>query len=532
MIFTLHRYIFRELFRIFILATISLTGILSLGYILSPIQEYGIGPAQVLHLIGYVLPIMLTVVLPIAALFSASLVYGRFASDNEIDACRASGISFMTLVYPGIALAMMVAIANLLLSFYVVPNFVKRAEKSFKDDASTIFFRNIQRKGFYAVDKGYIVLADKADPQNEMLFGIIVIGMKNGRVDDMITAERAKVKFLTRHGDNEVHIITENTMQSSSAGKQGAFSERFVIVRQFPPLMADNIKFKKIDDMKRIYDNPMEFGPIRAKAYEAYSYFTAELLLKNIRQSITGKENGYCRLTNDSGFVEFKAKDSTIKDSKKIELSGDVEVIEHDPAGRVLRSSKCQTAYLYIEGDELSPTLTFMLNNAKWKHADGSEGFGQMSIRGLLMPPAVDKYLIEDVLKAVDPAYTKKALLPSANVDAKLVSLQKRLNNEINSTRSDIQAEKHSRLVFGIGCLPLIMIGIGLGVIRKGGHLLSAFGVSSIPAAVLIIFIMSGKQLTKNQTVNAEDQGVILMWAGLALLFLLSIAVYRRLLRN
>jgi lipopolysaccharide export system permease protein len=532
MVFTLHRYIFRELFRIFILATITLTGILSLGSILRPIQEYGIGPGQVLHLLGYFLPIMLTFVLPIAALFAASLVYGRFASDNELDACRASGISFMTLVYPGIALAVMVAMANLLLSFHVMPNFVKRAEKSFKNDASAILFRNIQRKGYYALDKGYILLADRADPQNELLSGVIVTGMKDGRIDDLITAERAKVKFISRHGDNEVHIIAENTMQWNSTSKEGMFSEYFRFVRRFPSLMADSIKFKTIDDMKRIYDDPMRFEPVRTIAYDTYDYFATELLLDNIRKSLSGQENGVCRFAGNLGFVELRAKNCQIKETKKIELTDDVEVIEYDTDSQILRTSNCQVAILHIEGDELSPTLTLMLNNAKWKHADGSEGFGQQPIRGLLMPQAVDKYLIADVLKAVDADEMKKAFGPSGKPSPTLSGLQRQLQYQINDTKSDIQAEKHSRLVFGIGCLPLIMIGIGLGVIRKGGHLLSAFGVSAVPAAVLIIFIMAGKQLTKNQSVQAENSGIILMWAGVFLLFVLSVVVYRKLLKN
>ena len=130
MVFILHRYIFREAFRVFVLATIALMLMMSLGSILRPVQEYGVGPRQVIHLMGYFLPITLTFVLPMAALFASALVYGRFASDNELDACRASGISLLTLVYPGLALAITVAIVNLLLSFHVMPAFVHLAEKS------------------------------------------------------------------------------------------------------------------------------------------------------------------------------------------------------------------------------------------------------------------------------------------------------------------------------------------------------------------------------------------------------------------
>ncbi len=87
------------------------------------------------------------------------------------------------------------------------------------------------------------------------------------------------------------------------------------------------------------------------------------------------------------------------------------------------------------------------------------------------------------------------------------------------------------RLVFGIGCVPLIMIGIGLGIIKKGGHLLSAFGASSVPAAVLIVCIMMGKNIAKNPDAQAGS-GIVLMWAGLVFLSLLAVGIYRKLLKN
>jgi len=77
----------------------------------------------------------------------------------------------------------------------------------------------------------------------------------------------------------------------------------------------------------------------------------------------------------------------------------------------------------------------------------------------------------------------------------------------------------------------VIMIGIGLGIILRGGHLLSAFGASSVPAGVLIVCIMTGKNITKNPGAQAGS-GIVWMWADLVFLSLLALVIYHKLLKN
>ncbi|UCG50015.1 MAG: hypothetical protein JSU94_09560, partial [Phycisphaerales bacterium] len=101
----------------------------------------------------------------------------------------------------------------------------------------------------------------------------------------------------------------------------------------------------------------------------------------------------------------------------------------------------------------------------------------------------------------------------------------------VRKTLAEIQAEINSRLVFGIGCVPMILIGIGRGIIKKGGHLLSAFGASCVPAAVLIVCIISGKHVTENLGAQSLS-GTALIWLGLALLSMLTAVIYRKLLKG
>ena len=570
MVFTLHRYIFREAFKVFVLAAVALTLILSLGSILRPIQEYGVGPRNVLYLMGYFLPITLTFILPMAALFAASLVYGRFASDNELDACRASGISLVTLVYPGLVLAIIVAIANLILSFHVMPVFIQRAEESLKADAKKIIFRNIQRSGYYKLPDGrYLVYADNADLQNDTLSGVVVAELKGVEIKRIVTAENAKVQFNPHQLFNEVKITAYKTYQMDPDGDT-ASAEWLPITAEFGSLLGDNIKFKKIDEMKRIRVDPIRFYPIQKMARSVYAQFITELLAEDITSKIGQLHSGgdrqesdftgdsllqkeqnenpanektaypgapedtdrFYKLHSGQKLVEFTAGQCALKDEKKVLLSDNVVVIEYNAASKVpLQRLVATKALLHIEGDELAPTLTMEIYNPTWRRADGSEGLSRLQIiRGLIIPQhVIDKIETEDVLKAISPASISSALQEKPS--SILRELQNRLQRKIQRTFVEIKAEIHSRLVFGIGCVLLIMIGIGLGIIKKGGHLLSAFGVSSVPAAVLIVCIMMGKNITKNPGSQAVS-GIILMWASLVLLLALAVVIYHKLLKN
>ena len=555
MLLTLHRYVFRELLRVFILASVALTLMLSLGSILQPIQEYGVGPRQVVSLMGYFLPITLTFVLPMAALFAGALVYGRLASDNELDACRASGISLPTMTYPGLALAAIVAVANLLLSFYVMPVFVHRAEKSFKADAKQMLFRNIERRRYYELppDGRYLIYADRANVQNDTLLGAVVAERNNNQIENIITADAAKVMFDTHETFSVVRIIAQNSAHMGAEGGGGA--QLGSLTKEVGSLLGDEINFKKIDEMRTIARDPMQFYPVAQLAREMYSQLIVELLADDIKRKtqdprpqtqdskhesgVSGPESGvWYELAGEPNCVKLTARQCRVRGAE-VELYDGVQVVEYRADSRSggtagLRTLTCADATMHLEGDDpLAPTLRISLRSPQ--EAGSKQLRMWYAISGLRVPDAVETQARQVKTKngSLQPEKLASALSQIAQFapSKALKDLQNKLSRQIRITLVEIKAEIHSRLVFAAGCVPMIMIGIGLGILKKGGHLLSAFGASCVPAAVLVVCIMSGKQLTQN--LNAQTvSGVGLMWGGLGFLVLLALGIYARLLRH
>ncbi|MCK4998487.1 MAG: LptF/LptG family permease [Anaerohalosphaera sp.] len=531
MVFTLHRYIFRELIKVFILSSAAMTLMLSTVMMLRPIQKYGVGPDQALHLYGYFLPITLTFVLPIGAIFAAALIYGRFASDNELDACRASGVSLMTLIYPGLCLAITVAITSLILSFYVVPAFVQRAEMSIKANAKQMLFRNLQRKGFCELERGFIIYADNAIPSENLLEGTIVIRTKKTSPDMMITTDKTLVQIEGTANHNKVTVVATDYNRIDEYGQQSHHGV-LPIETSFPPLLSDDINFQKIDRIKEIKSDMMKFKPVKDLAMDARAQLITEMLAREMNLKFEKGIDEFYPLTNDIMKFMFTAKGCKPLDNWKIELVGPIKLFEVDKVlDDLICTYQCQSAFIELNNNTADAKLEMILQSPTWDKGKGIKGVAAKKvIRSIAIPASVINSINDDNLLADLKTVLKKTdLTPTP----KLVEKLERLDYKIWQTNKYILAAVHSRLVFGLGCISIVLISIALGIKFRGGHLLSAFGASAIPAGILVVFMMSGKQLTttKNESMP-EITGIIVMWAGLVLLSVAALWIYRKMLKT
>lgn len=146
MFFTLlHRMIFMELVKVFLLSLISITGMLLLAGVVGEAVRNGLSPVQILMIIPMLVPTTLPYTLPATTLFATCVIYGRLAHDNEILAIKAAGINVLRAAWPGVLLGVVVSLATLSMYYHLIPWTHFQLRTYFLNDIEEFLYAQLKR---------------------------------------------------------------------------------------------------------------------------------------------------------------------------------------------------------------------------------------------------------------------------------------------------------------------------------------------------------------------------------------------------
>jgi hypothetical protein len=131
----------------------------------------------------------------------------------------------------------------------------------------------------------------------------------------------------------------------------------------------------------------------------------------------------------------------------------------------------------------------------------------------------------------IDPNLMLASVPGMSSDPAVLARLHAIVKRDIPYLQGRIQAEMHGRLAYGLSCFLMVAMGAALGILFRGGQLLSAFVLSVVPAAVVILLILSGKQMLGNPGVP-RVHGLAAVWGGIVVLLAGNVGLYARLARK
>jgi lipopolysaccharide export LptBFGC system permease protein LptF len=590
---TLFWYIFKDLFKIFMMTSGALAGIMSFGGLLRPLMQGGLDLGQVAKMLGYLSPAMSAYSFPIAALFATSVVYGRLSADNEITGARAGGISFFWMSMPALVLGLVVSIISLLFLCFVVPNFTLKVEKVIYSNVAQLIASKFERNHQMKFDKvtvyaqeahvlpptnsakvaalfrkhdddsggagdGEAAPATSSPPptpsnvpvlvQHLQLIGPMIVNYKDGPEDkklkiptDFFAARSADV-YIRQDPKSDRIQVAFSLDEGLRVPRDLAGSEiGGVAAVQFGPIeresmIRENTKFMVLRDLKRKFESPWRSERIARMLAGFVSEDQQAKMAELVQRDLASTAR--TTLAGKTEAYEITAAPGTVVTNKGTELvlaspeGGPATITVKQTAGAPEPLS-VTCARLRIRSTPVDDGDLIVLD-LRMTDATVTVGGDTLPPRGVF-PRSVAVPMPAQV-KRIESYRTNPGRYASTGPEG--TANQRALGRALLVLQHDITSEIHSRLAFALSCFVLVIVGCVMGMIFKSGNFLAAFAVSFVPALAVITLIIAGQRTCENvptnfwKVGNSLQLGLGLIWSGVVTVGALGGAMLWRLQRT
>lgn len=504
----LHGYISRELGRVTALALAGLTLLMTIVVVLEPLRKEGLSMDQALRLVVTSLPYVLALTLPVASLFAATIVYGRMAQDNEWLACRANGIATLSLMKPALMLGALVTVLSLLLNNYVAPGMLQQAQSQrARYDARKAMFQQLQTRGYLRAGQ-YHLHADVVDPDTGMIAGFVAVDSRRPNDLSATVASRARVDFFTDEADGQlyVRIDAKDPAALRSAGFGSLDAKRVPVEVPVETIQRDKPAWYNWNRLIATLKNPSLNIEIARMLADQRRRVMHDLLLREVKAAIdAGKAYNFRRGSDSYELTALSAQFAAGR------LSMAMPVLRR-PDGNVAGES----GVVAVDWSRLQRQSLVSIVMSR-------EGQEIMGAAELPLPQSVAQQARNLALEDLTVGIRAHTSDPDAIKAAAAIQTQ-----ALPDLARAIAAEMHARVSYGSSCFIMVALGAALGLMFRGGHFISAFALSMIPATIVIVMLLMGKELMRNREIDLW-MGLTATWGGIALLLAMTIGTYVRL---
>lgn len=531
---TLHWYIFRELFKTFLITTVATTALFTMaGGIYNVVRQEGVGGAEIFDLVPMLMPIFLPITTAISALFAVTSIFGRLAADNEFVACRAAGINIYKLFLAPIILSLFVAALSMVTWNFVVPQQVAAIRDFVKSNIHGMAKERFQTRGYIRLGDRYLVTARAIDSRFEES-ALVERGWdpqlnyfnvekpsflqldENGEVVRFVTADSGWIVFNTLIEPIEITAIVSNARDFSN-GQVTHVEQQTLgpISRELP--RRENPSLLSLPDLWKVLDQPSQYSELRSAFAQFQQLFLRRYVLSWAAHIMeTGEAVRFER--SDGTIVGIRAEIVEENELKRLRL-GNVVADSNDTASTKPNRFIAPTGILrpiLIQGRSPSVEVKLMADDTHrvtLSRTDINTGRPReqddYTITNLIIPQEILD--LADELDADTVISSSESLIYS---DPAIDTARDEMQSAAAALRREVIAIFHQR--FGYAASPLVttLMGAALGLIFRGSRALAAFGLSAIPLALATMFIIVGWQTAEKE--GTEFVGAFIIWGGLA----------------
>jgi len=190
-------YLLREVLSPFLFGILGFSFILSASLLFNLVDLFinrGVPLVNIIKILLYEFPGVLTISFPISALFAVLLGLNRLAREGEIIALRIGGIRLSRIFFPVIIFGIIVSIGNFCISEFIAPWSVHQGETLIREAIFKDPLPLIQSNVFFKAPNNRYVYLSRYDPSTRMGNDILLYSITGSSAPQVISAKRVRVE--------------------------------------------------------------------------------------------------------------------------------------------------------------------------------------------------------------------------------------------------------------------------------------------------------------------------------------------------
>jgi lipopolysaccharide export system permease protein len=224
----LRDYILKEFFHSFTLSIVVFTFVLLVGNIIQLadlVINKGVNFLSVMKLFFYLVPWLLSFTLPVAALTAVILTFGRFSSDGELVAMKASGIGLARVSFPVIMLGIIFSFLAFFLNDQVSPNASFASRRVIKEIGIRSPTAALEEGTFIRGFENYVIFIHEIKGNN--LKNIRIYQPQDGKPTRTIIAERGEINSYPAKNLVELKLYNGTSEEPSPTDPESFYKLNF-----------------------------------------------------------------------------------------------------------------------------------------------------------------------------------------------------------------------------------------------------------------------------------------------------------------
>ena len=217
--FILDRYILKTHLPPYLFSLVIITFVFIMDFIIRYLDMFiGKGVAFFVVLEFFILSLghMFALIIPMSVMPATLMAFGQFASENEVTAMKAMGVSLYRMITPVVVASLFLATGLVYYQNNILPESNHRLMSLMLDIGKMKPTLEIKENIFSTAVDGYTILVREKDDRTGRIEEIQIFRTKKGTVPTMIVADRGKMSFIESENvlrfelkDGEIHEMPD-----------------------------------------------------------------------------------------------------------------------------------------------------------------------------------------------------------------------------------------------------------------------------------------------------------------------------------